>query len=354
MHAAPDWFDAMAENFPRRGTATGHLGGGSSLYCEYMAIHRAGEPSDAELVRAAQAGDVWALGLLLARYRSALLAVAIRLVGYGPDAEDAVQDACLIALRRIGDLRNPHAAGGWLRTVVRNACRMRLRSATEVPLAGLDTVLAASDAGPAQLLERHALRDWVWCALENLSPPLRLAVLLRYFTGITAYQDIADACGVPVGTVRSRLHEARGRLTRALLATADTAYGDVGALTEVRRREAEDLLAAAQRGETAALLSASWSPTVEISASDNFRGVGFGHVVEWLEQDLADGVRGRLANVVASRDLVVWEFDLLSPPGEPDHCPPAAAWLLHLRSGWVERFQLVHSGTPAGGRRRAA
>lgn len=308
-----------------------------------MVIQRADTPTDAELVRAAQAGDISALGLLLARHRSALLAVAIGLVGYGPDAEDAVQDACLVALRRIGDLRNPHAAGPWLRTVVRNACRMRLRAATDAPLTDLEPVLAAPEPEPAQLLERHALRDWVWCALEDLSAPLRLVVMLRYFTGVTAYQDIADACGVPVGTVRSRLHEARGRLTRALLATADTAHGDVGTLTAARRREAEDLLAAMHRGEIRSLLSASWSPTVEISDSDGFQGVGFGHLAQSLERDLADGVRGRVANVVASNDLVVWELDLLSPPENPGHCPPGAAWLLQLRSGWVERFRLVHS-----------
>ena len=61
--------------------------------------------------------------------------VALGVLGFSSDADDAVQDACLIALRRIGDVRDPAAIGPWLRTVTRNASRMRLRQAIgELPL----------------------------------------------------------------------------------------------------------------------------------------------------------------------------------------------------------------------------
>ncbi|MGH1553031.1 RNA polymerase sigma factor [Streptomyces sp. L7] len=68
-------------------------------------------PTDEELTRRAQAGDTGALGLLLTRHQAPMRAVALSLLGYGPDAEDAVQDAALTALRRIGDVREPAAAG---------------------------------------------------------------------------------------------------------------------------------------------------------------------------------------------------------------------------------------------------
>jgi hypothetical protein len=60
------------------------------------------EPSDGELARAAQAGDVASLGALLERYRAPLHAAALRIVGHG-SAEDAVQETFVIALRRIGE-----------------------------------------------------------------------------------------------------------------------------------------------------------------------------------------------------------------------------------------------------------
>lgn len=52
-------------------------------------------------------------------------AVALSLLGHGPDAEDAGEDAAPTALRRIGDVRDPAAVDAWLRTVVRNTARMR-------------------------------------------------------------------------------------------------------------------------------------------------------------------------------------------------------------------------------------
>ncbi|MFD2419041.1 RNA polymerase sigma factor [Amycolatopsis pigmentata] len=308
-----------------------------------MGISCLGAPTDADLVHAAKKGDVSALGSLLARHRPMLLAVAISLVGYGPDAEDAVQEASMIALRRIGDLRDPAAVGSWLRTVVRNACRMRYRSPTHVPLdGGLAALLPSAEPDPTELLGQHATRDWVWQAMEELSPPLRLVLMLRYFSDVTAYQDIAEACGVPIGTVRSRLNEARGKLARALLATADTAHGDIRAVTEERRRHTEELLTSVRHGEAASALATSWLPTVAVSGPGGLGAQGYGQVVRGLEQDLLDGVDHRLSNVVASGDIAVCEFTLRSPPEDPFHCPPGAAWVLHLRSGWVEQARLFH------------
>ena len=74
--------------------------------------------TDAELVRAAQTGEVTALALLLEHHRAGMRAVALSILGPGPDADDAVQDAVLVALRRIGDVRDPDAVRAWLRMVV--------------------------------------------------------------------------------------------------------------------------------------------------------------------------------------------------------------------------------------------
>ncbi|NEA36768.1 sigma-70 family RNA polymerase sigma factor [Streptomyces sp. SID13031] len=299
---------------------------------------------DPELVRAAQAGDVSALGLLLARHRPGMTAVAISLLGYGHDAEDAVQEATAVALARIGDVRDPDAVGPWLRQVVRNACRMQLR--TRRPLSLDDHLLSvppSAEPDPAQLLEQHASRDWVWHALERLSPPLRLVVMLRHFSGVTAYQDIADACGVPVGTVRSRLSEARGKLCASLLATADEAYDDVTALAAVRRREVEETLVAAEQGTLAETMRAYWSPEAEFTYSNGHRSIGHDDFLRGLYQDIDDGVRGRVTNVVASQDLSICEIDLINPLENPLHCPPTVVWVQQLEAGRTSRCRLLHA-----------
>src|SRR6185437_10435412 len=76
----------------------------------------AGALQDAELVRAARAGDSTSLGILFERYRPHLLALAISLLGYRVAAEDAVHDTFVVALTRLADLKDPAAVGRWLHT----------------------------------------------------------------------------------------------------------------------------------------------------------------------------------------------------------------------------------------------
>jgi|SRR5215212_5566051 len=75
----------------------------------------------------AQGGDAASLGILLERHRTPLHALALQMLGHAPQAQDAVQDAFLIALRNIDRLRQPEAVGGWLRVILRNVCLERLR-----------------------------------------------------------------------------------------------------------------------------------------------------------------------------------------------------------------------------------
>ncbi|MFF4401998.1 RNA polymerase sigma factor [Streptomyces sp. NPDC001480] len=130
-------------------------------------------PTDEDLTRRAQAGETAALGLLLARHQASMRAVALSLLGYGPDAEDAVQDAALTALRRIGDVRDPAAVGAWLPAIVRNSSRMRLRTGRETPsLDGLDHLHgcereASYPSHPERVVDQHAMRDWIGTRWSN-------------------------------------------------------------------------------------------------------------------------------------------------------------------------------------------
>ncbi len=180
--------------------------------------------TDAELARAARAGDATALGLLLERHRPRLYAHALNLVGYGHDAHDTVQDTFVIAMRRIGSLRETGQVEGWLHTVLRNVCMDRLRARTDAPEP--PELTAPAEDEPEAVIESLALRDWVWTSVGRLSEPLRLVTMLRHFSTCAAYEDIAKVCDVPVGTVRSRLSEARRILADDLLRTAAAAHTD--------------------------------------------------------------------------------------------------------------------------------
>jgi len=228
--------------------------------------------SDAELTRAAQAGDVGSLGVLLARHEAGMRAVALGVLGYGPDTDDVVQDAALVAVSRIRDVRDPAAVGAWLRTVVRNECRMRLRARRPVELGGeLISALPSNDPMPEELLDRQLLADWVWHAIEELSPPLRVVAMLRYFSDLSSYEQIAAVCALPIGTVRSRLSQARVKLSGALSATAAQAHEDASAKLEICRQDAVDTLAAADRGAFSEL-TVRWSPQLELIQAHGDRG----------------------------------------------------------------------------------
>ncbi len=307
-----------------------------------------GQPTDAELVLAAQHGDVGALGMLLARHEASMRAVAVGILGFRPEAEDAVQDAALVALRRLTDLRDPSAVTPWLHAIVRNGCRMQVRRTPPLPLADLTSLLPASlDGDPAALLDQQALGDWVWSAIERLSPTLRLVTMLRYFTGVTACEQLADVCGVPVGTVRSRLNQARRKLYDALLDTADATHDDATAWMRMHRRHAEEILHAAVHGDFGAALAARWDPRLQTTWPGGVHTVGLDHLSRAMDQDLDDGVRQRLTNVVAGREVVIWETDLINPPDDPFHCPPAVLWVQSLHGGRVSGLSMFHPH-PAG------
>ncbi|GAA3883496.1 RNA polymerase sigma factor [Streptomyces sp. NPDC002387] len=303
---------------------------------------------DAQLTRAAQAGEVTALGLLLERHRAGMRAVALSILGPGPDVDDVLQDAAVRALRNIRDVRDPAAVGAWLRMIVRNTCRSLLRdSVRSQPVEDLN--MSVTDSGPDRWLEQNTLRDWIWEAVEELSPALRMPLVLRHFsTGVTSYEQIARACGVPVGTVRSRLNLGRAKLAAALAATADAPHSDAARRVRASRIEAHETLAAAEQGRFAALLAERWSPEVALLSGNTPVG-DRDLLVRGMDGDLEAGVRQRLFHAVAGRSLAVWEMDLLNPPENPEHCPPAVAWLMTLDgAGRVHRLRLFHSRqTPA-------
>jgi RNA polymerase sigma-70 factor (ECF subfamily) len=66
-----------------------------------------------------------------------------------------------------------------------------------------------------------------------------------------------------------------------------------------------------------------------------------------MECDLEAGVRQRLVHTVASRDITIWEMDMISPADDPEHCPPSLVWLVSLDQDRVRRIRLFHPGVTA-------
>jgi RNA polymerase sigma-70 factor (ECF subfamily) len=216
-------------------------------------------------------------------------------------------------------VRDPEAVGGWLHAVMRSVCAMELRRpARRVTVAELDgEVPAAQDAA-----EQLALRDWVWAALEDLPEPLRLVILLRFFGHGHSYAEIAALCGVPVGTVRSRLHQAKAELGARLLAESGTApRGDAGWAQRVH----SSYLSLAGRDPDPYV--AMFAPDAGIAASGRVVQ-GRDQIRSMCEQDLDHGIGSRLVGVVSSAAITVIESKFVSPPDDLQHCPPGVSQVL--------------------------
>ena len=276
---------------------------------------------DVERVHAAQAGDAAALGTLLEDHRARLYAAALTMLGDRAQAQDVVQDAFLVALRRLGDLREPAAVGGWLHRIVRNECHMRLRAYREVP-GEIPVQTRTHRCDVDEAFEQLALRDWLWTTLDDLPDDLRATVMLRYFTRHAAYSEIAAILGSPIGTVRSRLHQAKRRLADALLASVTAAHRDHGALVAQRAHWWRAVVDEVEQEGTAALYIADAMPETLVEApAMGYRAQGVEDHARGMVETVTAGVRVQLTAIVASEGVTIVDADCENPPDDPHHCP---------------------------------
>ena len=148
-----------------------------------------------------------------------LYTVAYRLTGNRDDAEDLVQEV-LLRVRRGLETYQPGSMEGWLSRIATNAflddVRRRRRRPVELLPDEPDRVLPPA-ASAEDALATEVLPDDVQEALRRLPEDFRAAVVLCDVVGLP-YQEIGEALGVPVGTVRSRIHRGRALLREALRA----------------------------------------------------------------------------------------------------------------------------------------
>jgi RNA polymerase sigma factor (sigma-70 family) len=138
-----------------------------------------------ELFRAAQSGDMYSLGVLLELYRPSLYAVALRLLGFGQPAHDAVQETFIIAIIHIQKIREASALGSWLNRVLYNYCMMQKRNERKLSYRSMFTAKEIESLwmeDPERLLENIVNEQKIRAAISLLPEPLRLVVLLRYFS----------------------------------------------------------------------------------------------------------------------------------------------------------------------------
>jgi RNA polymerase sigma-70 factor (ECF subfamily) len=168
------------------------------------------DPTDAELVARFRSGDRSAFATLVARHERRVYNLAYRMLGRSEDARDVAQEAFLSCFRHLDRFRGDSAFGTWLHRITVNACydAMRRRPPEPVSLEGLEPTPAGDHA------DRAADAVDVQQALARVPLEFRAVLVMHDVQGL-AYEEVAEALEVPLGTVKSRLH--RGRLALARL-----------------------------------------------------------------------------------------------------------------------------------------
>jgi RNA polymerase sigma-70 factor, ECF subfamily len=156
-------------------------------------------------------------------YLDDLYTLARYLMRNATDAEDAVQECYLRALRHFDSYRGP-AMKPWLLAILRNVCNAEFarRGKEEVPTDFAQDESVAEDmpmwqepqASPEKLILRQQDSATIRRLVADLPEPFRETIVLREVNDLS-YQEIAEIAGVPVGTVMSRLARARAMLRSA-------------------------------------------------------------------------------------------------------------------------------------------
>jgi RNA polymerase sigma-70 factor, ECF subfamily len=191
------------------------IGDEASQRGDRAAAQKQEELVEAHLLARARTGDLDAFVQLIGLHDRALRALAYRLLEDPQQMDDALQEAYLKAFRSLGGFEGRSAFGSWLHRIVYNVCMDQLRRRGS---GGRCLSLGEADEMPDPMPdpgEVAARRVDLAAALASLPPKMRATVLLVDAEGM-AYQTAAQVLGVPVGTVRSRLSQARGLLRRAL------------------------------------------------------------------------------------------------------------------------------------------
>jgi len=176
------------------------------------------------LIERCRAGDVAAFEPLVEKYRQRVWRLAFQVLRDREEAWDCAQDAFVRAFQSLGSFRGQSAFYTWLFRIAMNVATDRLRSrgaqarafgTQAIPAEEWERTAPDPQARPDQAAIGAERRERISQALDTLPPNARAIIMLSDVEGLS-YREIATVLNCPIGTVMSRLHNARKRLRTAL------------------------------------------------------------------------------------------------------------------------------------------
>jgi RNA polymerase sigma-70 factor (ECF subfamily) len=184
-------------------------------------VNRITEKTDEELLSAYRHGERASFSALVERYQRELFHFLVRFLGDRAAAEDIFQETFLQVHQSADQFDPQRRFRPWLFTIAANKARDLMRSQARRPTNPLQATISpnddeggqfidlmeASEPMPGEAMEREELQKVVQATIETMPEHLREILLLSYFHQFP-YKEISDILGIPLGTVKSRLHAA--------------------------------------------------------------------------------------------------------------------------------------------------
>ncbi|MBR0129598.1 MAG: sigma-70 family RNA polymerase sigma factor [Neisseriaceae bacterium] len=184
---------------------------------------------DFALIERAKSGEQTAFNLLFAKYRGRLVRILSRFLHNHAEIEDVAQETLLKAYKALPDFNHDSAFFSWLYRIAINTANSHFRAKSKQDTLSLSELSNTDDddnddfidsrltdtANPENIVVSQELAQTIEKAMQELPEKLRQAIVLREIDGLS-YEEIAKIANCPVGTVRSRIYNAREAIAQKI------------------------------------------------------------------------------------------------------------------------------------------
>ncbi|HTQ07735.1 MAG TPA: sigma-70 family RNA polymerase sigma factor [Polyangiaceae bacterium] len=204
--------------------------GGSDYFSADRNLAELDETNEQRFIERLIARDERAFNELVEAYEQRVFRLLLRMLGRRDEAEDMAQEVFVQVFKAIGTFRGDSRLGTWIYRIAVNLCKNRMKylsrrhsgeqdelepAAERLPLSEGKGVTFGETTRPDQLVEGFQLERVVQACIAELDPDFREVLVLRDVEDLT-YEELCEVTGLPEGTVKSRLHRARGMLKSAV------------------------------------------------------------------------------------------------------------------------------------------
>lgn len=301
--------------------------------------------NSSKFVKDALAGDQSAWNALYRHFYPHIYSIALRICGNTPAAEDAVQDTFTIAWLKLSQLKEPAAMGAWLKSIVTHYCYRLRRGHSFQNLDSIESV-GRTHGWENELMDKY---DRLWKqsrisgAIATLPEMLRTTLLLRYFSEAQSYGQIARVLEIPVGTVRSRLHQAKQQLKEYWQQNSDHDQSTLTSSEEWNAFYFASFSGLHHDDYFKNKFVSHLDSRLQVVFTSGRRTVGSEVIEVMVHEDREVGSWFSPFNVQTSGNISIVEAKYHNSPANPGHCPEGTVCILSRDGKKVTDLQIVNT-----------